>query len=180
MDYFEQAIFLWLSFHSNQEGSCFPSIHTLALETRMSRPQVFRKLKSLEDKKMIKRSKAHGEVNVYHIIIADAPPVSTRDGGSISQRRVPVSTRDTELNSGKLNKITKEPASLLKDFKPDYTILKSTDPAWEDVVTYYRKAGKKAYIQGDKASFYDGEWHVFGNQGWVSTSLSVRENIVFK
>jgi DNA-binding GntR family transcriptional regulator len=181
MDYLEQAVYLWISFHSNQDGECFPSVQTLAEETKMSRRQIFYALKSMEDKGIIRRNNRKGSSSIYQIIVGRTnPPVQEVHTPRAHSAHPPVQEVHTELNSVELNKITKEPASLLKDFKPDYTILKSTDPAWEDVVTYYRKAGKKAYIQGDKASFYDGEWHVFGNQGWVSTSLSVRENIVFK
>ena len=178
MDYFEQSVFLWICFHSNQEGSCFPSIQKLSEETKMSRRRVFYCLSTLEKMGVIVRENRKGSSNVYSILIDE--PVHTVHTPRARRAHPPVHTVHTELKSVELNKITKETAPLSSSFKPDYSILNSTDPAWSDVVSSYKKAGKRPYIQGDKASFYDGEWHVFGNQGWVSTCLSVRENIQFK
>lgn len=181
MDYLEQAVYLWISFHSNQDGDCFPSVQTLADETKMSRRQIFYALKSMEDKGIIRRSSRKGSSSVYHIIVGRTnKPVQEVHTPRAHSAHPPVQEVHPELNSVELNKITKGTATLLNDFKPDYSILNSTDPAWEDVVAYYKKKGKRGFIDGDKASFYDGSWHVFGAQGWVSTTLSVREHIAFK
>lgn len=56
----------------------------------------------------------------------------------------------------------------------------SDDPTWGDVVPRLLKQGYKPFIAGDVAGFFDGEWKVKGAQGWVPSSLSVREHLEFR
>lgn len=56
----------------------------------------------------------------------------------------------------------------------------SDDQTWGDVVPRLLKQGYKPFIAGDVAGFFDGEWKVKGAQGWVPSSLSVREHLEFR
>lgn len=68
-----QSVFLWLCFHSNQEGECFPSRSTLAAEAGVSVRTVDSSLKVLEQKGFIeKKNRVEGNEkisNLYTVLV---------------------------------------------------------------------------------------------------------------
>lgn len=75
IDPLSQVIFMWLCFHANQDGVCFPGYELLSLETGISKRTIIQKIELLEnagvltkDKKRIGGRQAR---NVYTINILD-------------------------------------------------------------------------------------------------------------
>lgn len=53
----QQVVLAWLWEHKNKEGTCFPSLNTLAFECGMSKASVCRSLNELEEGGFIRRTK---------------------------------------------------------------------------------------------------------------------------
>ncbi len=88
----QQTILCWLWFHKNKEGTCFPSLQTLANECNSAKSTIACHLAILEEKNLIKRTKRQ-DYNMsqlstfYEIIISNdedkpkitPPPVRQTD-----------------------------------------------------------------------------------------------------
>jgi DNA-binding Lrp family transcriptional regulator len=108
LDAYSQALFIWMCYHSNQDGFCFPSRKKLAEESGMSLASVKRSIKKLEDKGVIKKTtRKKGKknmTNLYEIIILRVGSERTQGG---SERTQGVgSERAGELNPVSLTKST--------------------------------------------------------------------------
>lgn len=89
-DHYLQQVFIWLCFHANNDGICFPSINKLAQESNISKSTIIRKLRELEKIGFIKKTNRHIEKgytsNLYEIHIVE------KEG---SVRETPPSVRET-------------------------------------------------------------------------------------
>ncbi len=69
-----QAVYLWLCFHSNQDGTCYPSVNTLSREAGVSKKMVNKAIKTLETAGILQKENRENEnkeklTNLYTIII---------------------------------------------------------------------------------------------------------------
>lgn len=106
---YEGWLYIVMLKHANRKtGELFPSVQTLVKETRMSKAQVLRCTKSLEDKKLIrvvrdvKKNGKDREVNHYFILQATRYLPDTDPG--ISQTPTPVSGRNMNQNQSEPEK----------------------------------------------------------------------------
>ena len=72
-----QSVYIWLCFHSNQDGESFPSLQTISQESGVSRRGVVNAIRSLEQENLIKKtSRKAGKknlTNVYKVVIGAYP-----------------------------------------------------------------------------------------------------------
>lgn len=63
-----QCLYMWLCFHSNQDGECFPSRKLLSEESGMSIASVKRSLKTLTDRKILSvKNRKNGKENITNL-----------------------------------------------------------------------------------------------------------------
>lgn len=122
---FQQTIFNWIYFHTNIEGTCFPSLKTLAEESGMSKDSVIKSIKRLEERKLIKKKnrkkkgKQENDSNLYEVVAHSDHVVGYSDHPSRPQRPQVVAhtvSNHTQLNQTQLtkpNNIQKSDKSLL-------------------------------------------------------------------
>jgi len=108
IDSYCQALFMWMCYHANQDGVCFPSRQRLAEEAGMSIASVKRAIKKLVDIGIIKKTERkkgkENMTNLYEIIIVEVGSDRTHVG---SERAEGVgSERPSELNTLSLTKST--------------------------------------------------------------------------
>lgn len=82
----EQSLFIWIWHHTNTDGTCFPSIRTLALEAGMGHRTVSDALRRLEHRGLIKSIPRMGEngqrSNIYEVLaLADDDTPHAKDAG---------------------------------------------------------------------------------------------------
>jgi DNA-binding Lrp family transcriptional regulator len=131
LDAYSQALFIWMCYHSNQDGFCFPSRKKLAEESGMSLASVKRSIKKLEDKGVIKKTtRKKGKknmTNLYEIIILRVGSERTQGGsertqGGSERTQGVGSERAGELNPVSLTKstevaLTKKTEKFIKELK---------------------------------------------------------------
>lgn len=104
----ELGVYAWLCHYTNQEGTCFPSLKTLCLNTRMSKMGIVRVLKRIEQKGAIKRirraGKKHGFTStMYYLVLL--PPLVTLGDKPSKQGLLPLVTLgDNNQSKVELNK----------------------------------------------------------------------------
>lgn len=103
-----QCLYIWLCYHANQSGECFPSRKLLAIEAGMSIDSIKRATKKLVDEGIIKkttRKKGKQNItNIYEIIIGGVGANSTHLGAVSTEGVGAVST--SELNPSSLTQST--------------------------------------------------------------------------
>lgn len=94
-----QCLFMWLCFHANQDGECFPSRKLLAEETGLSLPSVKRSIKLLENVGLVQVERRKNEkknlTNLYTInfgVGSERTPLGSERTQGVG------SVRPTELN----------------------------------------------------------------------------------
>ena len=87
LDAISQAVFLWICNYANQKGFCYPSIRTLASNTRTSKNTVKNRISLLRDRGFIavthRKRGGKNDSNLYQVLIInrsrDGPPRSAVD-----------------------------------------------------------------------------------------------------
>lgn len=88
-----QTLFMWMCYHANQDGKCFPSIATLSKEAGLSKDSIIKATKQLVDlgmiKKVVRKNGKENFSNIYEVIIggvvADTDnPVADTDKGVVA------------------------------------------------------------------------------------------------
>lgn len=106
-----QCLFMWLCYHANQNGECFPSRKRLSILCRVSVDMVDKMLKILIGSKIVikekrKKNEKQNKTNLYHIIIGG---VADTNGYLADTNGEGVADRNgSELNSSFLTKSTEE------------------------------------------------------------------------
>ena len=132
-----QCVYLWLCFHSNQDGECFPSIETLAREANVSRRQVFRSLSELEVVKVIEKSirfndKKQQQTSLYTITVNDGEGDCMAPGGCLPDTPGGDCMAHRTVSSIELNPINSSPQT------------DSFEKFWN---AYDKKIGKKTALE---------------------------------
>lgn len=95
-----QALYLWLCYHANQEGECFPSRKRLAMLCSISVDQVDIQMKTLVDRGLVlkekRKSGAKNETNLYSVVVGGV--ADTVGEGSRYRRLGVADTVGSELN----------------------------------------------------------------------------------
>src|SRR5208337_2837518 len=104
-------VYLALAKHADHEGTCWPSMATIAKVARVCRSKVFETIKHLEARGYLKRSarfRPDGGVtsNVYHLIPLEArkyPPILQNDTPHPPDRLAPVHQVDPNYTQSQLD-----------------------------------------------------------------------------
>lgn len=127
-----QCLYLWLCYHANQSGECFPSIRRLSEETGMKKDSVIKATKILLEKGILKKvTRKKGKenlTNVYEVIILGVVGhtdnlVGHTDKGVVGQT-------DSELNPLSLTKSTKLPFDLFWNLYDKKTGRPKSEKKW--------------------------------------------------
>lgn len=106
-----QVVFMWLCFHSNQEGECYPSHVTVSKEAGLGRTSVKKAISILVDAGLIeKENRKDGKknkTNLYQVIIGEVGRVATHLGRVTTEGVGRVAS--SELNPSSLTKSNKIP-----------------------------------------------------------------------
>lgn len=119
-----QCLFMWLCFHANQEGVCFPSRKRLSVLCSISLDTVDKMLKLLEAKELIiktkrKKNELQNQTNLYEVIIGG---VAVENGHLAVENGQGVAVENgSELNPVILTQQTKDssvatPSKTARDF----------------------------------------------------------------
>lgn len=123
-----QCVFMWLCNFADDDGICYPSHKKLSTCSGVSKRQIMRCVKALEDAGLITKTKRKrgkkNETNVYQIIIVDTEVVTDRHQvvtnshqGSDSQSLGVVTNSHSELNPLELNPINSTHLTTVKDLQ---------------------------------------------------------------
>jgi hypothetical protein len=120
LDPIAQTVFIWLCFHANQEGECFPSLLTISRESGMGKTSVKKAIVMLENQQLvIKENRKEGKknmTNLYQIIIGGVGREATYLGREATEGVGRHASR--ELNPISLTQSTEERiAQKIKDFE---------------------------------------------------------------
>lgn len=120
LDAYTKALLHALNYHCNKNLQCWPSVETLAKESGMSKRNIFRRLKILQDKNIItiierKNSKGHKMTSIYQINlvikidqngkseVSIATPVQVTNGHSPGDCQSPFQVTNGHLNYTNIN-----------------------------------------------------------------------------
>jgi biotin operon repressor len=133
-----QSVFMWICYHTNQEGYCWPSIELLAEESGLCRNATIKAIKELERIGIVFKKRRRNQSTIYKIIIknqeVDNQEVPNREflnmnPGSTENKLYKVDNRysnyNKELNSKELNPIL----CSFDDFWSAYPLKKSKEKA---------------------------------------------------
>lgn len=124
-----QAVFMWICFHSDEYGRCFPSRTTLANESGCSVRTVDNSIETLINKGiLLKKTRKDGKKNltsIYQIMIVEKEETEYFDGGVVQEVHEGsaggalgvVQEVQRELNPLEPNILKKEKNLLFKDFE---------------------------------------------------------------
>jgi hypothetical protein len=107
-----QVLFVWLCSYADEEGVCFPSISRLASDCGMTGRSVINKLRVLEEKGLVERTRRKKEnsnenaVNEYQIIIVEGSERGSRGSEPASPRSERGSLGGSERDSQELKPYT--------------------------------------------------------------------------
>lgn len=111
MDPIAQTVFMWLCFHANQEGECYPSHVTIAREAGLGKTSVKKAISILVDGGLIeKENRKDGkknQTNLYQVIIGGVGREATEVGREATKGVGRETSR--ELNPSSLTQSTKLP-----------------------------------------------------------------------
>lgn len=134
---YEGWLYIVILRHANRKtGEAFPSVSTLAKETRMSKASVIRYTKTLEAKGLIrvtrdeKKNGKDREVNHYWIL--SATPVSDSNRGSVSQTPDPVSVSNMNQSHFEPEKDSPDGVAPSKPAKPKKERPPHKNAPWHD------------------------------------------------
>jgi hypothetical protein len=104
-----QCLFMWLCFHANQEGQCFPSRRRLAELSGISVDMVDKMLKVLEEKHLILKTKRRknetlNQTNIYEVLIGGVADTVGQVADTVGQGVA--DTVGSELNPVSLTQLT--------------------------------------------------------------------------
>jgi hypothetical protein len=129
-----QIIYVWLCYHANQEGNCFPSYKKICEETGIkSKNTVKEKIKILESNGLLLVNRRENDnerlSNLYQLLIHGIspvdPPISRDDGGYINGCPVTISnelntlTKPNELNNCKNKFLRENFKDIVKSINPE-------------------------------------------------------------
>jgi len=121
-----QSVYMWLCFHANQDGECFPSLALIAKESGASRRGVILAIEVLIARRIIeKETRKNGKenlTNVYRLLLGGSEyhaPGGEQSALPGAQEHLPVVHKvHRELNPIELNKINS--IYSFEDFWNDY------------------------------------------------------------
>lgn|SRR3990167_3039894 len=105
----ELGVYAWLCHYTNQEGSCYPSLNTLAINAKMTVRGIVGVLKRLEQKGAIKRfrrsGKKHGNTSTMYYLVLLPPLVNVGNKPSKQGSLPLVNVGNKNQSYSELNKI---------------------------------------------------------------------------
>jgi len=165
LDAVDVLVYLALAKHANGEGTCWPSMATIARVARVCRSKAFQAIKHLEALGYLKRTarfRADGGVtsNVYQLMPIDAkryPPVARKDTPCHPDRLPPVHQMDTNYTHSELDP-NKERAIAQADKAPQSAQNPSHELAPDSLSFLLERIRQEAQARGAPSCFIAGGW----------------------
>ena len=165
-----QTVFMWLCFHANQEGECYPSHVTIAREAGLGKTSIKKAIAILVDSGLIeKENRKDGKknkTNLYQIIIRGVGREATRELNPSSL------TQSTEVL---LTQKTKKFIQELKETMNGISVRKNQIEEIKKFVSYWTEPDKNWKKQNDPKIRYDHQktWDMKRRLGtWMKNSIN--------
>jgi hypothetical protein len=121
---YTQIVFIWLCYHANKEGICFPSLTKLSQETQIDRRTIIRRLKKLEKLKFITkkiRQKNNRYLsNIYEVHVLNSDTETLPNKNSSDTETLPWCQGDTTSSDT-------ETLGVVSDSHPNKTSINQTN-----------------------------------------------------
>jgi hypothetical protein len=165
MDPIAQTVFMWLCFHANQEGECYPSHVTIAREAGLGKTSVKKAISILVDGGLIeKENRKDGkknQTNLYQVIIGGVGREATEVGREATEGVGRETSR--ELNPSSLTQstevlLTKKTQKFIQELKETMNGISVRKDQVEEIkkfVSYWTEPDKNWQKQKDPKIRYD-------------------------
>jgi len=180
-----QTVFMWLCFHANQEGECYPSHVTIAREAGLGKTSIKKAIAILVDSGLIeKENRKDGKknkTNLYQIIIGGVGREATEVGREATEGVGRETSRElnpsslTQSTEVLLTQKTKKFIQELKETMNGISVRKDRIEEIKKFVSYWTEPDKNWKKQNDPKIRYDHQktWDMKRRLGtWMKNSIN--------